>query len=107
MDREIMNLPIWRVQVRHLAAENENQTDGYDGYLAIDQVMRNMPHSCKLRSGQGSMEVVGSIRKIARRHPEAIRKSWEFIGKTRQLPQEIALGVAEKIETERAGKGLE
>ena len=66
-----------------------------------------MPHSCKLRSGQGSIKVIGSIRKMARRHPESIRKSWEFITKTRQFPHEIALGVAEKIETQRSGKGLE
>ena len=55
MDREIRNLPICRVDIQHLATENENQTDGYDGYLAIDQVIRSMPHSCKLRSGQGSI----------------------------------------------------
>jgi hypothetical protein len=36
-----------------------------------------------------------------------IRKAWEFFGKTRQQPQEIALGVAEIIESGRSGKGLE
>ena len=107
MDKELQNLPIWKVSVLHKGDEMELQTDGYDGYLAVDQVMRNMPHSCVLRSGQGSTQLIGSIRKLARRHPEVIRKSWELIGKTRRQPQEIALGVAEKIESGRNGKGLE
>ena len=107
MDKELMDLPIWKVSVLHLNRENEVQTDGYDGYLAADQVMRNMPHTVALRSGQGGMELIGSIRRLARKHPGTIRKSWEYIGKTRQSPQEIALGVAEKIESLRAGERLE
>jgi hypothetical protein len=53
------------------------------------------------------MELIGSIRRLARKHPGTIRKSWEYIGKTRQSPQEIAFRVAEKIESLRAGKRLE
>ena len=109
MDKELMGLPIWRVYILHRAGESEIQTDGFDGSLAADQVIRNMPHICSLRSGQGSTgstELIGSIRKLARK-AGTIRKSWECIEKSRQQPQEIALGVAEKIESMKAGKGLE
>ena len=101
MDKELMGLPIWKVSILHRAGESEIQTDGFDGYLAADQVIRNMPHICSLRSGQGSTELIGSIRKLARR-TGTIRKSWECIEKSRQQPQEIALGVAEKIESDES-----
>ena len=107
MDKEIMGLLIWKVSVLHKVGDSEIMADGYDGYLAADQVIRNMPHSCSLRSSQRSTELIGSIRKLARKQPGIIRKSWECIGKTRQQPQEIALGVAEKIEAMRDGRGLE
>ena len=62
MDKELQSLPIWKVSVLNKGGEMKLQTDGYDG-LAVDQVMRNMPHSRVLKFG---MQLIGSIRKLAR-----------------------------------------
>ena len=72
----------------------------------MDQIIRDSPVPENIYSPRGSMEVIGSIRKLARTHRLIPRETWREISHDKRWCSEAALAVAEDLELSRSSGNI-
>jgi hypothetical protein len=86
--------------------ELPSQLSIYSGYVAMDQIIRGTESPENIYSSRGSMEVIGSIRKLAWNHRLTPRPTWRDISLDKRWSTESALGIAEELEISRTNGSI-
>ena len=61
----IHGIPMWSIEIMEDRIELPHFHSNYVGYIAMDQIIRCLDEPDKLFSDKGSMEIIGSIRRLA------------------------------------------
>jgi hypothetical protein len=95
------DIPIWEIMIAEGNSESQIQQTIYSGYVAMDQIIRDTRAPESIYSARGSMEVIGSIRKLVWAHRLRPRDTWRDIAHDKRWCTETALSVAEDLEKSR------
>ena len=98
LDSAIDELGIWSLDFSHNEKENLIPTNGYSGYVALDQVNRGNALPSVLHSDAGSMHIVESLRQIYAGKRALVRDDWRNIHESRRNPIELVQWMIEGIE---------
>jgi hypothetical protein len=93
---------MWNIEILEEKKEFPQYHSSFVGYIAMDLIMRDLDGPEKIFSDKGSMEIIGSIRRLAREHRMEPRLTWRDIDHGRRWSSEVALSTAEDLEVMRS-----
>jgi len=97
----VVDIPMCKIEIQEDTEELPSQHSSYSGYVSMDQIMRHTDCPENIYSYKGSMEVIGSIRRLAANHRLKPRTTWGEISSDKRWSGESALGIAEELEASR------
>ncbi len=97
---------IWSVSFKYDEKENLIPTNGYSGYVALDQIIRSSSKPANVLTSGGSLNVIESSREFLSTRGDKIRHGWKEIHLSRRNPFELMKWMVEDLEVQRSNDSI-